>query len=79
MYLRYYVAESFKAAKQKMVDFSKKLSRPFSLRYNPYTESIERVDSLEELTALAVEAKATMASLCDALAKKRGSGVGVDD
>ncbi len=37
----YYVAESFEQAKERMVEFSKTLSRPFNVRYNPYTCSIE--------------------------------------
>lgn len=37
----YYIAESFEQAKDRMVEFSKTLSRPFNVRYNPYTLSIE--------------------------------------
>ena len=36
----YFVAESFQSAQEKMRVFADTLSRPFSLRYNPYTQSI---------------------------------------
>merc|ERR1711970_230400 len=41
----YYVAESFEDAKQKMTDFAATIPRPFSLKYDPYTQSIETLDS----------------------------------
>ena len=41
---QYYVAESFAAAKDKMRAFASTLNRPFHVRYNPYTESVELLD-----------------------------------
>lgn len=40
----YYQASSFEDAKQKMTEFSESFARPFNVRYNPYSQSIE-VDS----------------------------------
>eukprot|EP01134_Creolimax_fragrantissima_P006795 CFRG6795T1 len=37
----YYVAESFEDAKNKLKEFGRSLSRPFAVRYNPYTECVE--------------------------------------
>jgi phenylalanine-4-hydroxylase len=40
----YYVADSFAAAKDKLRAFAATLNRPFHVRYNPYTESVEILD-----------------------------------
>jgi len=45
----YFVAESFQDAKQKMMKFAETIPRPFSVRYNPYTCSVEIVDSKLQL------------------------------
>jgi len=37
----YYVAESFEDAKKRMQEFSNSFARPFNVRYNPYSQSIE--------------------------------------
>lgn len=40
--------------------FGRSLSRPFSVRYNPYTESVEVINSLNELNQLSKSIKADM-------------------
>ncbi|KAG9296936.1 hypothetical protein G9A89_006891 [Geosiphon pyriformis] len=45
----YFVADSFKDAQLKVREYAKTLSRPFSIRYNPYTESIEVLDNKEKI------------------------------
>jgi len=47
----YYQASSFEDAKQKMTEFSESFARPFNVRYNPYSQSIE-VDSNIRVDAL---------------------------
>uniref|UniRef100_A0A8C4VDL1 phenylalanine 4-monooxygenase n=1 Tax=Falco tinnunculus TaxID=100819 RepID=A0A8C4VDL1_FALTI len=49
----YYVAESFKDAKEKLRKFAQTIPRPFSVRYNPYTQRIEVLDNAKQLKNLA--------------------------
>ncbi|XP_072321616.1 tryptophan 5-hydroxylase 1-like [Eucyclogobius newberryi] len=37
----YFVSDSFEEAKDRMREFAKTIRRPFSLRYNPYTQSVD--------------------------------------
>ncbi|XP_055846380.1 protein henna [Episyrphus balteatus] len=41
----YYVADSFESAKEKTIKFANSIPRPFGVRYNPYTQSIDILDS----------------------------------
>jgi len=43
----YYSAKSFADAKKKMVEFSNSLQRPFNVRYDPYSCTIEVDSNLE--------------------------------
>ncbi|KAJ8332113.1 hypothetical protein SKAU_G00428980, partial [Synaphobranchus kaupii] len=49
----YFVAESFEDAKEKVRRFSSTIPRPFSVRYNAYTQSIEVLDNTQQLHNLA--------------------------
>ena len=49
----YFVADSFESAKLKLREFCKLIPRPFALRYNPYTESVEVIDKKEKLLQVA--------------------------
>jgi phenylalanine-4-hydroxylase len=46
----YFIAESFQQAKEKLVEFSATMQRPFQVRYNPYTQSIDILDTRPKLT-----------------------------
>jgi len=48
----YYVAESFQDAKDKLTKFAETIPRPFSVRYNPYTCSVEIIDSKNQIETL---------------------------
>uniref|UniRef100_A0A336M311 phenylalanine 4-monooxygenase n=1 Tax=Culicoides sonorensis TaxID=179676 RepID=A0A336M311_CULSO len=49
----YYVAESFEDSKEKMIKYANNyIPRPFGVRYNPYTQSIEVLDSKHQLSQL---------------------------
>ncbi|CAI5786182.1 phenylalanine-4-hydroxylase [Podarcis lilfordi] len=65
----YYVAESFKDAKQKLRKYASTISRPFSVRYNPYTERIEVLDNTKQLKNLADAISNELGLLCNALQK----------
>ncbi|KAI9141522.1 Biopterin-dependent aromatic amino acid hydroxylase-domain-containing protein [Paraphysoderma sedebokerense] len=65
----YFVAESFQSAKEKVREFAASLKRPFSVRYNPYTETIEVLDTKEKLVRYTQSIKSNMETLINALDK----------
>ena len=64
----YFVAESFKDAKEKVREYAATLKRPFSLIYNPYTQRIEVLDKKEKLARFANKIKSDVQILSDAIA-----------
>lgn len=48
----YYVADSFESAKEKTIKFANSIPRPFGVRYNAYTQSIEVLDSKHQINNL---------------------------
>ncbi|EGD81433.1 phenylalanine hydroxylase [Salpingoeca rosetta] len=67
---QYFVAESFASAKEKVRKFAASLKKPFTVRYNPYTESIEVLDNTSRVRDLAVSINNDMQVLCQALAHR---------
>ncbi|XP_039617650.1 phenylalanine-4-hydroxylase [Polypterus senegalus] len=65
----YFVAESFDNAKEKVRKFAATIPKPFSLRYNPYTRSVEVLDNVQQLQNLADNINGELATLCSALKK----------
>uniref|UniRef100_A0A3Q3JRL7 Phenylalanine-4-hydroxylase n=1 Tax=Monopterus albus TaxID=43700 RepID=A0A3Q3JRL7_MONAL len=49
----YFVAESFEDAQEKVRKFAATIPRPFTVRYNPYTQSIDVLDNTQQLRSLA--------------------------
>ncbi|KAJ1952677.1 phosphatidate phosphatase pah1 [Dipsacomyces acuminosporus] len=45
----YFVADSFRDATNKLREFNSEMRRPFQVRYNPYTQSVEVLDSKEKV------------------------------
>lgn len=43
----YFVSESFESAKAKLRKFAASLKRPFTVHYDPYTQTIDVIDSLD--------------------------------
>ncbi|XP_062374051.1 phenylalanine-4-hydroxylase [Sardina pilchardus] len=65
----YFVAESFEDAKEKVRKFAGTIPRPFTVRYNAYTQSVEVLDSTQGLQNLADTITGDMGILCNALRK----------
>eukprot|EP00038_Savillea_parva_P006313 m.162926 g.162926 ORF g.162926 m.162926 type:complete len:449 (+) comp12246_c0_seq1:43-1389(+) len=68
----YFVADSFQAATKLMREFARTLDRQFNVRYNPYTENIDTVETAVEVRDLAQAIKADLGVLCDVLDHKAG-------
>ncbi|XP_062511505.1 tryptophan 5-hydroxylase 2-like isoform X2 [Corticium candelabrum] len=65
----YFYTESFEDAIQKMRAYTATIPRPFAVRYNPYTESIELLDNVDKLKSMAADMKADVTRFCQALDK----------
>ncbi|XP_056280851.1 phenylalanine-4-hydroxylase isoform X1 [Pseudoliparis swirei] len=65
----YFVAESFEDAKDRVRKFASTIPRPFTVRYNAYTQSIEVLDNTQQLKNLADSINSEVAKLCEALRK----------
>jgi phenylalanine-4-hydroxylase len=63
----YFVAESFKDAQERVREFSAGLKRPFSVRYNPFTQRIEMLDTKEKLERFTSLIKNDIQNLMDAI------------
>jgi len=63
----YFVADSFRDAKDKVRDYAAAMKRPFTAIYNPYTQMIEILDKKEKLTRFANKIKADVQVLAHAL------------
>lgn len=67
----YFVAESFEDAKEKFRRWVSTMSRPFEVRFNPHTETVEVLDSVDGLDNLVSQMNLEMQHLTIALAKLR--------
>ncbi|KAF6201689.1 hypothetical protein GE061_004084 [Apolygus lucorum] len=65
----YFVSESFEDAKEKMIKYAQKIPRKFGVRYNAYTQSIEVLDSKQQVQELLHKASADLFFLNDTLNK----------
>lgn len=50
-------------------EFAAKIPRPFSVRYNPFTQSVEVLDSKDQIMKLANDIRGDVCTLHDALSK----------
>ncbi|XP_013862690.1 tryptophan 5-hydroxylase 1 [Austrofundulus limnaeus] len=48
----YFVAESFEEAKNKMREFARTLKRPFTVHYNPYTQSVDILKDTSNINSM---------------------------
>ncbi|CAG2100294.1 unnamed protein product [Medioppia subpectinata] len=65
----YFLAESFDDAQQKLREFALSIPRPFTVRYNPYTQSVEILDSKVQLESVARNIQSEVQLLMDAMKK----------
>lgn len=65
----YYVAESFEDAKDKFRRWVSTMSRPFEVRFNPHTERVEILDSVDKLDTLVSQLNTELLHLTNAIAK----------
>ncbi|KAI9487614.1 MAG: Biopterin-dependent aromatic amino acid hydroxylase-domain-containing protein [Benjaminiella poitrasii] len=63
----YFVAESFKDAQEKVRDFAANMNRPFSVRYNALTQTIEVLDNKEKVVRFAKSIRDDMKTLATVL------------
>ncbi|XP_077451290.1 tryptophan 5-hydroxylase 1-like isoform X2 [Stigmatopora argus] len=65
----YFVADAFDDAKTKMREFAKSIGRPFSLRYDAYTQSVEVLDDSGSIRTLVEDLRHHLDIVEDALGK----------
>ncbi|CAG9863604.1 unnamed protein product [Phyllotreta striolata] len=67
--LGYWYTDSFEEAKEKMRTFAERIKRPFGIRYNPYTQSVEVLSNETKITALVSELRGDLCIVNSALKK----------
>ncbi|KAJ2339853.1 hypothetical protein IWW50_006794, partial [Coemansia erecta] len=63
----YFVADSFRDATSKLREFNTTMKRPFQVRYNPYTQSVEVLNSKDKVQHFARSISNEMQLLANAL------------
>ncbi|XP_049819821.1 tryptophan 5-hydroxylase 1 [Aethina tumida] len=67
--LGYWYTDTFEEAKEKMRLFAEQIQRPFGLRYNPYTQSVEVLSNAQKITAVVSELRGDLCIVNSALKK----------
>jgi tryptophan 5-monooxygenase len=65
----YYYTDSFEEAKEKMRAFAETIHRPFMVRYNPYTQTVEVLSNAKKITAVMSELRGDLSILTSAMKK----------
>ncbi|XP_052454249.1 tryptophan 5-hydroxylase 1-like isoform X1 [Carassius gibelio] len=65
----YFVSDSFEEAKVKMREFAKTIKRPFSVRYNPYTQSVDVLKDTASINNVVEELRHELDIIGDALSR----------
>ncbi|KAL1130621.1 hypothetical protein AAG570_011863 [Ranatra chinensis] len=63
----YYYTDSFEEAKEKMRSYARSIQRPFGVRYNPYTQSVEVLSNAQKIAALVSELRGDLCIVSNAL------------
>ncbi|XP_017787283.1 PREDICTED: tyrosine 3-monooxygenase [Nicrophorus vespilloides] len=67
----YYVAESFEDAKDKFRRWVSTMSRPFEVRFNPHTQRVEVLDTVDKLESLVNQLNTELLHLSNAVNKMK--------
>uniref|UniRef100_A0A3Q3H0B3 tryptophan 5-monooxygenase n=1 Tax=Kryptolebias marmoratus TaxID=37003 RepID=A0A3Q3H0B3_KRYMA len=65
----YFVSDSFEEAKVKMREFAKTIKRPFTVRYNPYTQSVDVLKDTPSINNVVEELRHELDIVGDALSR----------
>eukprot|EP00761_Pharyngomonas_kirbyi_P012842 gb/GECH01012869.1/.p1 GENE.gb/GECH01012869.1/~~gb/GECH01012869.1/.p1 ORF type:complete len:530 (+),score=104.32 gb/GECH01012869.1/:1-1590(+) len=65
----YYLARSFQDMKTKMIDFTSTLDRPFAVKYNPYTQSVDVLNTQQSVKYFASNLADQQRVLSEAISK----------
>ncbi|XP_066264874.1 tryptophan 5-hydroxylase 1-like isoform X1 [Branchiostoma lanceolatum] len=65
----YFLSNSFDEAKEQMRSYAKSIKRPFTVRYNPYTQTVEVLNSTRQVARVIQELRAELDTLSHALDK----------
>ncbi|XP_058792709.1 tryptophan 5-hydroxylase 1 [Phymastichus coffea] len=65
----YYYTDGIEEAKEKMRHFASQIKKPFGLRYNPYTQSVEVLTDAQKITAVVSELRGDLCIVSNALRK----------
>lgn len=68
----YFFTESFEEAKEQMREFAATIKRPFGIRYNPYTQSVEILSNTRKILDLVSELKGDLCIVKNSLRKIKG-------
>ncbi|XP_055690545.1 tryptophan 5-hydroxylase 1 [Lutzomyia longipalpis] len=74
----YYYTDSFEEAKEKMRAFAETIQRPFGVRYNPYTQSVDVLSNAQKITALISELRGDISIVSSALRKISAQDANLD-
>lgn len=69
----YYVANSFEDAKEKFRRWVATMSRPFEVRFNPHTQTVEVLDSVDRLEGAVTQLSIELTHLTNAINKMKTS------
>ncbi|XP_043195262.1 tryptophan 5-hydroxylase 1-like [Amphibalanus amphitrite] len=65
----YYYTDTFEEAKEKMRAYAATIVRPFGVRYNPYTHTVDVLSSTQKVAALVSELRGDLCIVTNALKK----------
>ncbi|GAU96069.1 hypothetical protein RvY_07564 [Ramazzottius varieornatus] len=67
----YFYNESFDEAKEQMREFARSIKRPFNVRYNPYTQTVDILHNPQQIANVVNELKGELCLVTEALRKIR--------